>query len=101
MTIERTGEQLIASLLRDAGRRQQERTLELLHPEAEVVPLLDPDRSIARDDYREYTRHRLRDAPILEALAHEIQMVEPGRYLVTDRVRVSLPSGGFTDSPVA
>ena len=75
-------------------------SVDLIHPEAVVVPHTDPPVALTASEIVEMVDRYQRDRPIYEAHAHEIRSVGDGRYVVVGRTRMSR-GNGFVDDPAA
>jgi len=94
----RSARDVVEEMFSYAAASEQPRIETLLHPEAIVVPLFDPERVVRLEEFAEYVREQTEWATFKEAHAHQIDEIEPGRFLVAGVVRWSHRAGGFTDS---
>ena len=94
-------EHLIRQIFERASKGRNLLSVDLIHPDAIVVPHTDPPVALTAAEIIEMVDRYQRDNPVYEAHAHEIRQVSVGRYVVVGRTRLSRGKSGFVDTPAA
>jgi len=92
---------LIRGVFERASKGRNLLSVDLIHPDAIVVPHTDPPVALTAAEIIEMVDRYQRDNPVYEAHAHEIRQVSVGRYVVVGRTRLSRGKSGFVDTPAA
>jgi hypothetical protein len=94
-------ERLIRTVFERASQGRSLMSVDLLHPDAVVVPHTDPPVALTAAETVEMVRRYHRESPVYEAHAHAIRRIGEGRYVVVGRTRISRGHNGFVDDPAA
>jgi hypothetical protein len=94
-------EAVVRQIFAFAGRGEQDKIADLLHPDAIVVPTHHPEQVLRAEDYPAYAREQIAESPMREATASAVHALGEGMFAVEGRIRWSMPMGGFSDSGAA
>ena len=93
-------ERLIRTVFDRAAAGRNMLLPDMVHEQALVMPHVDPPVALTRDEIIRFVDQHQRATPMYEAHAHEIKQIEPGRFIVVGRIRMSRGSG-FADTEAA